>query len=55
MEDDWKEVCDRAKDGTLTSADFQMLASAIQSGQLTWATGRQAVGIGGSADKAIID
>jgi hypothetical protein len=54
MTEDLQTIVDRAKTGTLTPADLQALAAAIQSGQVTLATGQKSVGIGGSADEAII-
>lgn len=54
MQEDLQAVIDRAKTGTLTPADIQMLAAAIQSGQVMLATGQQAVAIGGSAAESII-
>ena len=54
MPEDLQAIIDRAKIGTLTAIDIQALVAAIQSGQVTLATGQQAVGIGGSADEAII-
>lgn len=54
MPEDLQAIIDRAKSGTLTPSDIQALVAAIQAGQVALVTGQQAVGIGRSADKAII-
>jgi len=54
MPEDLQAIIDRAKNGTLTLADLQILAAAIQAGQITLATGRQAVSIGGDTSESII-
>ena len=54
MPENLQAIIDRAKTGVLTPTDIQALVAAIQSGQVTLATGQQAVGIGGSADESII-
>ena len=54
MAEDLQAAIDRAKTGVLTPTDIQALVSAIQAGQVTLATGQQAVAIGGSAAESII-
>ncbi len=54
MTEDLQAIVDRAKTGTLTPADLQTLAAAIQSGQVTLATGARAIGIGRSADGSLL-
>lgn len=54
MPEDLQAIIDRAQSGTLTPSDIQALVAAIQARKVTLVTGQQAVGIGGSADKAII-
>jgi len=44
----------RLADGTATPADLEALRHAVQTGQVTLATGERAVALGGSADGAII-
>jgi len=54
MPENLQAIIDRAKTGALTPTDIQALVAAIQSGQVTLATGQQAVAIGGSAAESII-
>ena len=54
MPENLQAIIDRAKSGTLTPTDIQALVAAIQAGQVTLATGQQAVAIGGSAAESII-
>jgi len=54
MAEDLQAVIDRTKTGALTPTDIQALVAAIQAGQVTLATGQQAVAIGGSAAESII-
>ena len=54
MPEDIQAIIDRAKSGTLAPADIPALVASIRSGQVTLATGQQAVAIGGSAAESII-
>ncbi|MDX2241458.1 MAG: hypothetical protein NW224_12305 [Leptolyngbyaceae cyanobacterium bins.302] len=54
MREDLQAIIDRARSENLAPADLQALVAAIQSGQVTLATGQQAVGIGGSANGAVV-
>ncbi len=54
MTDNLQAIINRAKTGALTPTDIQAIVAAVQAGQVTLATGQQAVGIGGSADESII-
>lgn len=54
MIEDLQAIVDRARSGTLKPADIHALVAAIQSGQMTLATGQQAIGIGGSANGAVV-
>jgi WD40 repeat protein len=51
---DLQQALQRLKDGTHTPADLEALRHAVQTGQVTLATGERAVALGGSADGAII-
>jgi hypothetical protein len=54
MSEQLQAIIDRAKTGALTPTDIQALVAAIQAGQVTLATGQQAVAIGGSAAESVI-
>lgn len=54
MSEDLQAIINRAKSGNLAPADIQALVAAIQSRQVILATGQQAVGIGGSANGAVV-
>ncbi|WP_414571619.1 tetratricopeptide repeat protein [Nostoc sp. CCY 9925] len=54
MPENLKEIINRIENGIGTEADIQALASAVQSKQITIATGKKAVALGGDVSDVVI-